>query len=128
MGPPLSTTLLLVFMCFQLFQRFSHKEIWGENDPSVVKSEEHPRIRRIGRVVLRKRTVVATTSSTTSNLPPTIIEESDNDRISQALPESSARSKEEDEKPEMNLSTAVAIFASTFMVCRLPNFISGPES
>ena len=124
----LPTTLLLVFIRFQLFQRFSHEKIWGDNDPSIVKSEEHPQIRQIRHAVSRKRTVVATASSATSNLPPSSIGESDNDRIPQALPESSARSEEEDEKPKMSLSVAVAIFASAFLVCRPPNFMSGPES
>ena len=77
--------LFLAFLCFQLFRQFSHKNIWGANDPSIMKSEEYPRMRRIRHAVSKKRTLDPTTSSTTPKQSPSDIGESN---IPQALPES----------------------------------------
>ncbi|KAH9019360.1 Sodium/calcium exchanger protein-domain-containing protein [Lactarius pseudohatsudake] len=105
--------LLCVYICFQFFQRFSHQNIWGDNDPSIQKSVEHtPQIRRMLRVMLRKRTVVATISSFTANLRHPHVSESENGRAPQRVFRSSASSEEEqDEGPQMCLSVAIAMFA-----------------
>ncbi|KAH8988452.1 calcium/proton exchanger, partial [Lactarius hatsudake] len=109
----LTVLLLLVYICFQFFQRFSHQNIWGDNDPSIQKSVEHtPQIRRMLRVMLRKRTVAATISSFTSNLRHPGVSESENGRAPQIALQSSASSEEEqDEGPQMCLSVAIAMFA-----------------
>jgi hypothetical protein len=133
--------LFLAFICFQLFRRYSHKNIWGDNDPSILKSEEHPKIRRIRHAVSKKQTSDATTSNTTSNLSPSNMGELDipqvppestpqalPESIPPALPESRARSGEEHEKPKMCLSAAIVVFAVGFVVCLPPNFVSGPKS
>ncbi|KAH8994278.1 hypothetical protein EDB92DRAFT_1851365 [Lactarius akahatsu] len=103
----------VLYICFQFFQRFSHQNIWGDNDPSIQKSMEHtPQIRRMLRVMLRKRTVVATISNFTSNLRHPHISESENGRAPQRVLRSSASSEEEpDEGPQMCLSVAIAMFA-----------------
>ena len=96
-----NTLLFLAFLCFQLFRQFSHKDKWGANDPTILESDEYPRIRRIlvrlskfeeypciRRIRLaksKKRTLDPTTSSTTPNRPPSDTGES---TIPQALPES----------------------------------------
>lgn len=119
---------LFAFICFQLFRRYSHKNIWGDNDPSILKSEEHPKIRRIRHAVSKKQTSDATTSNTTSNLSPSNMGELDipqvppestpqalPESIPPALPESRARSGEEHEKPKMCLSAAIVVFAVGFV-------------
>ncbi|KAI9445813.1 hypothetical protein BJY52DRAFT_1193986 [Lactarius psammicola] len=103
---------LFVYICFQFFQRFSHRNIWGDNDPTIQKSVEHtPQIRRMLRIMLRKRTSAATTSNFTSNLRPPNTSESDNGRVPQGTLRSSASPEEEqDEKPQMSLFVAIAMF------------------
>jgi hypothetical protein len=87
-----------VYICFQLFQRFSQQNTWCDNDPSIEKSVEHAHIHRIRDIVPRKRTVAANTSSTTTNLCPPSVGESDNGHIPQVLPESSANPEEGKDK------------------------------
>jgi hypothetical protein len=126
--------MFLASICFQLFRKFSHKGIWGDNDPSILKAEENPQFRRMRHAVSKKRTLDATTSGATSNLSP-IVESDDADipqalpkptpqalpeSIPQAIPESNAHSGEEDEKPKMCLTVAIAVFALTFFVCQPP--------
>lgn len=107
---------LFVYFCFQFFRRFSHRNIWGDNDPSMQESVEHtPQIRRMLRIMLRKRAVAATDSGSIPNPRPPSIGEPDNDRVPQVLPGSGASSEdlEGDEKPQMCLSVALMMLVFT---------------
>ncbi|KAF8256697.1 hypothetical protein EI94DRAFT_1763535, partial [Lactarius quietus] len=106
---------LFVYICYQVFKRFSHHNIWGDNDPSIEKSVEHAPIRRVLRMVSKKRGVTTTTSDTASNLP-TNIDGSDNDRVPQVLLGSSASTKKEEEgNPQMCLSVAIVVLSLSFL-------------
>ncbi|KAI9438828.1 hypothetical protein H4582DRAFT_2057445 [Lactarius indigo] len=106
-----------VYICFQFFQRFSHRNIWGDNDPTTEKAVEYtPQIRRMVNMVLRKRTVTGTTSNSTTTPRSTGTGESDNDCDPQVSLGSSVNSEEEqDEKPQMHFIVAMAISALTFV-------------
>ncbi|KAI9431480.1 hypothetical protein H4582DRAFT_2062708 [Lactarius indigo] len=108
---------VLVYICFQFFQRFSHRNIWGDNDPTTQKAVEYtPQIRRMVNMVLRKRIVTGTTSNSTTTPRSTGTGESDNDCDPQVSLGSSANSDEEqDEKPQMHFIVAMAILALTFV-------------
>ncbi|KAH9061849.1 calcium/proton exchanger [Lactarius deliciosus] len=99
-GHGVMVILLFTFVCFQIFQRVSHQNIWGDNDPTTQKAVEYtPQIRRMLNIVLRKRTVTGTTSDTTTNPHPT----------------STDSDEGQDEKPQMHFIVAMAILALTFM-------------
>ncbi|KAH9053031.1 calcium/proton exchanger [Lactarius vividus] len=111
-GNGVAVILLFLYICFQFFQRFSHWDIWGDKDPSILKSGEHtPQIRRILYIVLRKRT--RSTGSTSNQIRPPNTSEPDNDRVPQKVPGSGTDSeKEQDEKPQMCLSVAIVMLAA----------------
>ncbi|KAH9059175.1 calcium/proton exchanger [Lactarius vividus] len=109
--------LLFIYICFQIFQRFSHQNIWGGNGPGIQESVEHtPQIRRMLRTMLKKQTVTTTFSNFRSDPRHPNIGESENGRALHGVLRSSASPEEEqDEEPQMCLSVAIAMFAPSFV-------------
>jgi len=108
-----------VYLCYEFFQQFSHKNIWGDSDPSIQKSVEYiPRLARKLYIKVKKGAVDAPVSGPTSNPPPSGIGESDHDHTVWDLRDIEAGSVGEDEKPQMCLSIIIVLLVVTTGVCR----------
>ncbi|KAI9461600.1 calcium/proton exchanger [Lactarius psammicola] len=93
--------LLFIYLCYLVFQLFSHKNLYEDDHPNVQKSVKYtPNLARKLRVTYRKRDEGAISSGPASSSPPP-------HDVEAGLMEE--EEEEEEEKPQMSSKMAIAL-------------------